>query len=318
MATTQQIYNQIRKDITSKKPTLGWIAGAFKKVHDFPRYQNILDTRANELDPEQAETIKNTLKLRDIALQNGLMKEENGKIKVTPAGSKFVQDLSKHIQQWESLNDLSFKQLRREVQSAKGEADQEWYNSLGPVEQKMIDIYSQLTLKEFHFLTGLKNDKDGKNQYVNRIAGLEAKDPESYEMLRHLGFIKPNGTLNNELANTFFKTLGQYDYRHLRSFNRNISSRSDRLAADQALNQNHADRLANDRETRDGDLMSDKERMTANSRMPSDVEEPNNRQQQRSRILGGRQQSFNDRMRRTRPANESKNLSFKQFLIENS
>lgn len=318
MATTQQIYNQIRKDITSKKPTLGWIAGMFKKTHDFPRYQNMLDTRADELDPEQAETIKNTLKLRDIALQNGLMKEENGKIKVTQAGSKFVQDLAKNIQQWDSLNDLSFKQLRREVQSAKGEADQEWYNGLPPVEQKMIDIYSQLTLKEFHFLTGLKNDKDGKNQYVNRIAGLEQRDPESFEMLRHLGFIKPNGTLNNELANTFFKTLGKYDYRHLRSFNRNISSRSDRLAADQALNQNHADRMAADRDSRDGDLLSDKERMTANSRMPSDVEEPNNRQQQRSRILGGRQQAFNDRMRRTRPANESKNLSFKQFLIENT
>lgn len=316
MATTQQIYNQIRQEITTKKPTLGWIAGVFKKTFDFPRYQTILATRADELDSEQLDTIKNILKLRDIALANNLIKEENGKFKVTPAGSKFVQDLSKNIKQWESINDLSFKELRKEIQSAKGEADQEWYNSLPPVEQKIIDIYSQITLKEFHFLTGLKNDKDGKNQYVNRINGLEERDMESYETLRQLGFIKSNNTLNNELTNTFFKTLGKYDYRHLRSFNRSISSRNDRIAADAALNKNHASRMTTDRESNDGNLMSDTERMTANARMPSDVEEPNNRQQQRSRILGGRKDAFNARMHRTRSSNESKNLSFKNFLIE--
>jgi hypothetical protein len=320
MASSQEIYSQITQainpDNSSKRPTLGWVAGAFKRAYDFGRIQAVLNNRSDELDPDTRQTYQNLLKLRDIAVNNGLMVAEGNKYKVTNAGSKFVQDLAKNIKQWESINDLTFKQLRGEVQSAKGQADQEWYNSLSPIEQHIIDLYSKLTIKEFHFLTGVKNDKDGKNRYVNRIETMEDSDPESYNMLRDLGFITKKNTINDALVSTFFRTLGKYDYRHLRSFNRSISSRSDRLAADAALNQNHADRMATDRNPTDGGMMSDRERMVANSRMPSDVEEPNNRQQQRSRILGGRKDAFNDRMRRTRPANESKSLSFKQFLIE--
>ena len=311
MATSKEIYNDIVNTIansgSTKKATFAWIAGAFKKTHDFGRMQSRINNYADELSPDTLESLKNMMILKDIGVSNGLFKVENGKYKVTNKGSKFVQDVAKNISKWESLNDMTFKELRSEIQQAKGEADMEWYNGLPPDEQYMIDLYSKLTLKEFHYLTGIKNDKDRKQKYVNRVETLEDSDFESYSLLRELGFITPKNTINDTLLTKFFTTLGKYDYRHLRSFNRSISSRSDRIAADKALHRNNSDYQTDD--------MADN-KMTANVRMPMDVEEPNNRQQQRSRILGGRKQSFNDRMHRTRVANESKKLSFKNYLME--
>jgi hypothetical protein len=305
MATSQEIYSQINQainpDNSTKKPTVSWVAGQFRKAHDFSRIERVLKDRGDELDFDTRQTYENIIKLRDIAVANGLVTDTNGVYKMTPKGSKFVQDMAQNISKWDSINDMNYKEIRGMVQSAKGDVDREWYEQLPPNEKAAIDLYSRLTLKEFHFLTGLKNDKDGKNQYVNRINTLEERDPESYATLRDLNVINRNNTLNNEVVSNLFRTLGKYDYNRLRSFNRNISSRSDRLAADKALLTNTA-------------IKKNPELGTLHPRFGQET----TRQGQRSNVLGGRQQTFNDRMRRTRPANESKNLSFKQFLTENA
>lgn len=231
---------------STKKPSLAWVAGTFKKTHDFNRIENAVKTRSSELSDDTLETFKNILTLRDIAVKHGLMTKEskdNGfpKYTVTPTGSKFVQDLAKNINDWQTINDLSFKQLRSEIQSAKGEADQEWYDSLPPDEQHIIDIYSRLTLKEYALLKGIKSAKDSKKKYTNRLDTLDQKDPESFETLKSLGFINKMNHVNDVLVTKFFNTLAKFDYRHLRSFNRTISSRLDRFSADKALTQNFLD-----------------------------------------------------------------------------
>jgi hypothetical protein len=391
MATSQDIFRQINNAInpenSTKRPTFPWIAGTFKKTYDFNRIERALRNHSEELEPSTLENFRNTLKLRDIAVENGLItvKREGSEpvYKISEKGNRFLQELSKNISRWESLNDLSFKQLRSEVQSAKSEADQEWYDNLSPVDQHIIDIYSRLTPKEFHFLIGLKNAKDDKQKYVNRIETLQDSDPESYSILRDSGFINNKDQINNVLVTKFFATLAKYDYRHLRSFNRSISSKTDRIAADKALVRNELERSMDKNsprsseaavrarefiETANGctkgwiqalttpgngvrcsqvdwdDLQSkgivdgqrhltnygkfianilknglpDNEKDTLNSRMPSNVGAPNDRQQQRSKILGGRSSEFNDRLHRTKAAatTESKNLSFKKFLTE--
>jgi hypothetical protein len=391
MATSQQIYSEINSAInpenSSKRPTMAWIAGTFKKAYDFGRIQRAVDEHSKELDTKTLENFINTLKFRDIAVKNGLMtKTDEGKYVTSERGNRFIQDLSKNIKQWESINDLSFKQLRGEVQSAKGEVDQEWYNNLPPVEQHVIDIYSRLTPKEFHLLTGLKNDRDNKQKYVNRIETLEDSDPESYAILRDAGIINNKNQINNTLLSTFFATLAKYDYRHLRSFNRSISSKSDRIAADKGLAQNYLNRSLDKNSPRNSDIgvrarefiedsngctkswieamakgpgqgvrcsqvdfddlrlqgivttaasrelttfgklvasliktgrgmNSFDEKEPLNSRMPTGAVADNDRQRQRSKILGGRKAAFNDRMHRTK-TEESKNLSFKKYLIE--
>jgi len=310
MASFQEIYNQITQAIneknSSKRPTFPWIAGTFKRAHDFNRFKNYLDNYGDELDPETAETYTNILKLLQIALDNNLISSENGVYKTTPRGSKFLQELSRHIKQWDNINDLSYKDIRREVQAAKGEADQEWYNSLPPLDQAMIDLYSKLTPKEFHFLTGLKNSKDSKSKYVNRVETLEDSDPESYAVLKSLRFINANNQINDKLLTTFFSTLGKYDYRHLRSFNRSISSKSDRIAADKALAMNEYIRKQQGKDVAGKDY-----------HRYSGVNDTDTRQMQRSRVLSGRKDDFNQRLRRTKASMaEHKDLSFKNYLIE--
>jgi hypothetical protein len=257
MATSQQVYQEIADAIeangSTKRPTVGWIAGAFKKAHDFSRMEANLKNRGDELNPDIRQTLQNTMILKDIALKHGLIKQENGKYDVTPRGSKFVQDVAKSLHEWDSINKASFKQLRGTVQQAKGEADQEWYQSLPPDEQHIIDIYSRLTLKEYAMLKGLKNSKDSKKKYTNRVDGLQDSDPESYATLRDVGFINSQNLVNDKLLTKFFDTLAKYDYRHLRSFNRNISSRLDRMTADKALVQNQLDRAVDKNSPRSSD-----------------------------------------------------------------
>lgn len=246
MANSQQVYKEIADAIeatgSTKKPTVGWIAGTFKKVHDFARMEATLRDRSDELDPSTLQTLKNTLILRDIAVKNGYIRKDGTKYSVTPSGSKFVQDVAKNFQEWSSINSMDFKQLRGTVQQAKGEVDQEWYNSLPADEQHIIDIYSRMTIKEYALLKGLKNAKDSKQKYTNRVDGLEDRDPESYAVLRDMGFINSQNLINDKLLTKFFDTLAKFDYRHLRSFNRSISSKLDRITADKALVQNQLDR----------------------------------------------------------------------------
>ena len=106
MASTKEIFSEINQainsDNSSKRPTMSWIAGVFKKIREFNRMENALE-RSDELNDDVRENYINSLKLRDIALENGLMTREikdNGfpKYEVTDKGSKFLQNLSKHIQ----------------------------------------------------------------------------------------------------------------------------------------------------------------------------------------------------------------------------
>lgn len=249
----QQIYSQILDSIfkhgsreRNKFPSLGWVASVFTRSPDLARIERVVRDRGDELDPDMLYDYENMLKVKDIAVKNGLMqrlKKTNGSdtYKTTPDGSKFVQELSKNINKWNdlsSLNDMDFKQLRATVQSAKGAVDDEWFKSLSPEDQKYVEIYSNLTLKEFSFLKGLKYQRDGKNQYTSRIDTLQDSDPEAYAVLKTAGFINEKDQLNVKLVDGFFNFLNTHDYAHLRSFNRSISSKLDRNAADAALKQN--------------------------------------------------------------------------------
>jgi hypothetical protein len=250
MATAKQIFDEINNTInpdgTGKRPTMGWIAGTFKKTFDFDRMERTLRTRADDLDEDKLKDLQNTLKLRDIAIKNGLMvksKTPTGvKYNVTPAGNRFVQELSHKMSEWESINDLTNKQLKKVMFSEKGHADQEWYDSLPKDQQKLIDLYTNFTVKELHFLIGLYNSKQGKNEYIKRVETLEDTDFESYSTLREAGFINSKNQLNGSLVTEFFKMLKNSDYEHLRSFNRSISSFKDHIAAMRGLKQNELDR----------------------------------------------------------------------------
>ena len=390
MATALQIYREINDainpDSSSKRPTVAWVAGTFKKAYDFGRIQRAVDEHADELDPQTLETFKNTLKLRDIALKNGLInKSDTGKFITTEKGNRFVQEMAKNIKQWESLNDMNFKQLRGTMLAHKFDADQAWANDLPPEEQKILKVYGELTPKEYRFLIGIQADKDNKQKYVNRIETLEDKDHESYSVLRELGFITPKNTINDQFVYTFFKTLDKYDTAHLRSFNRTILTSHKNIAAQKGLAQNYLNRSldassprssdvgvrakefladqngctkgwiialskgpgqgvrCNDVDWNDlrlndvvdssrnltnfgkvvasvaklGDNAGNGEQDSVNSRMPMNAVSGSDRQKQRSKILKGIDSEFqkNKNKIKTR-VGESKNLSFKTFLIE--
>lgn len=259
MATSQEIYREINSAINSdnstKKPTMGWIAGTFKKTYDFDRMQRAVEGNSHELDSQTLQDFKNALKLRDIALKNGLMvRGKDGGYKVTDKGSKFVQETAKKITEWQTLLDKDFKGMRAELQSGKGFADMAWYESLPPNEKHVIDSFGLILPREFHFLIGLKNAKDSKDRYVNKINTWEEKNFESYSILRDIGFITSKNTLNVKMVDAFFNVLSKYDYEHLRSFNRNLSSSNDTIAATNGLRRNELERAFDKKSPRSSDV----------------------------------------------------------------
>lgn len=265
----QQIYSQILDAIfkhgdreRNMFPSLGWVASVFTRAPDLARIERVVKERGSELDTDMLYDYENMLKVKDIAIKNGLMqrlKKTNGSdiYKTTADGSKFVQELSKNINKWNdlsSLNGMNFKQIRAAVQSAKSSVDDEWIKSLSPADQKYVDIYSTLSLKEFSFLKGLKFQRDGKNQYTARIETLQDRDPEAYAVLKTANFINEKDQLNIKLVDGFFDFLNTHDYAHLRSFNRSISSKLDRNAADDALKQNALKYLMDKTSPRSNDM----------------------------------------------------------------
>lgn len=320
-----KVYKEIADAIANagspKRATREWVAGILMPPipKSYDRWKRALNNP--DLTPEYRVDFQNKVIAVDIAANNNMLKKVNGGYEKNDKGSRFAKylTLDVHSSEEKDVNDMSFKELRGMMQDMKGQADKDWYESLPPIEQMMIDKYQEMNEKEYAFLSGLKNDKDSKYRYVNRVERLEDSDPESYNVLKNLGFITKENYINNNLVTKFFETMGKFYYRHLRSFNRNISSSSDRRAAQNANNRRTSQEIARDLEKADGDTMSNDEMGAASTRMGTDDKMPTSRQQQRSKILQGRSQAFDQNTRRAKVArNESKRFSFKNFLIEST
>lgn len=262
--SNKSIYKEIKDKILDKfgksknnYPTFTWVMGTFKKLQDYERLRRMV-THSSDVPHETMEKFEKQKILVDTALEHGLItdiEKPNGKhvLRVTGKGSKFLQELNQNIHSWNSLNSMNHKELKKTFLKGVEEADREWFDSLSREDQKMVEIYSQLSLKEYSLIKGLWNSKTNKENYQERLSNLQYSSPENFEYLKGLGFINDKSRLNSDFTEKFISTISSLDYSHLKHFNRSISSKTDRISADKALAQNALQRSIDKNSPRSSD-----------------------------------------------------------------
>ena len=250
-----QLVDEFTREFPTEKgnyPTAAWIAGVFKRLYDFKNIEQMM--KNPKLPRESVENFEKIMFMKNFGEENGLLtKSDHGFVVKTDRGSKFIQHVASNIEQYKKFDahrttfgrSPEYKNTWYTVLAAANQADKEWADSLSEGDQRLLKLYSELTPKSFSFLKGLLTKNIDKKKYTHLFNSFMEHNPDEYEMLSNLSLIRDN-QINGKLLRELFSFLGNAGYSKLKSFNREISQRIDRSAADKALNKNYVERNLSD------------------------------------------------------------------------
>ena len=223
-------YDQSNRDAY---PSPQWVSGKLQQLSFVPSMEQSLSS-GNIQDPNIAAEYERTIALKDIGEKYRLIAKDGAKYKKTDMGSRFVQQLSNSF--------LTWKEKSKQMRELGDQENREWYNGLDTDEKKMVDLYSQLTAKEYAFLMGLIDRQESKDNYSDIVAQAAEKNPDKVEKLQSLKLINQDYSLNLPIIRDLLGFLNDKTYARLKGFNKDISYISDRISADRALLKNFLDR----------------------------------------------------------------------------
>lgn len=223
-------YGQSNRDAY---PTPQWVAGKLQQLAYVPSMQHSLDA-GQVTDKEVAAEYERLIALKDIAEKNKFVTKDGAKYKKTDRGSKFIQQLAHSF--------LTWKEKSKQMRELSDTENREWYDSLDENDKKMVDLYGELTAKDYAFLMGLLDRQEGKNNYSNTVDKAAEKNPDKIERLQHLKLINQDYSLNLPLIRELLAFLDDKTYARLKGFNKDIAYISSRISADRALLKNFLDR----------------------------------------------------------------------------
>jgi len=240
----QKAYNELVKSIedirknykasqSDNYPSAKWVAGKFQQLSYIPSIEHSLNSGA-ELPDEKKEEYEKIVALKDLGLKYGFIKKVGNNYTKTERGSKFIQSLAKSFSDW--------RDMAQELKSISYKEDDEWASKLSDTEKEYIEIYKQLTAKDYAYLIGLIEKQKDKKNYTDRVATSDDADSAIVSHLQNLNLINNNYTLNLDLVKNLLDFLNDKTYARLKTFNNDITYISKRISADRALLKNYLDR----------------------------------------------------------------------------
>lgn len=240
----QNAYNElvkavedIRKNYKSSQsdnfPSIKWVAGKFQQLAYINSIEQSLKSN-QDLPDDKKEEYEKIVALKDIGLKYGFIKKVGSNYTKTEKGSKFVQSLAKSFTDW--------RDMASELKSISGKEDDEWLASLSDTEKEYVEIYKQLTAKQYAYLIGLVEKQQDKKNYTDRVAVSDSDDSRIVSHLQNLNLINNNYTLNSKLIKNMLDFLNDKSYARLKPLNNDITYIAKRISADRALLKNYLDR----------------------------------------------------------------------------
>lgn len=216
----EQVRTNANSTQSDNYPTPQWVSGKLNQLKQLPYIEkSVNDVNIN---PQILEDYKKFITLKNIFIKYNLIKRDGKNYVKTDLGSKFVQELQKSYKVWST---------KEQFANIASDENIEWYNNLSSDDKKLIDIYQELTAKEYAYLIGLLSN----NTDIN-------KDSEKTEKLLSLNLLNSDMTINLQLVEKLLNFLAEHTYARLKSFNKDISYTTDRISADRALLKNYLHR----------------------------------------------------------------------------
>lgn len=236
-------------------PTAAWVAGKLQQLQYIDSIEKSLASNGDLL-PEKREEYEKIVAMKNIAIENKLVKFVGNRILKTDKGSKFVQELAKKFNTWQTMYD--------KIHILADKENDEWYNSLNEQDKHLVKLYKDISPRQYAYLMGLIDKKMNKKNYSKFIDSSEEKNPEMIDSLKSMEFINADNTLNTKLISQFLNFLNDKTYARLKAFNKEISYITDRISADRALMRNYIQRNLDKSSHRRNELAMDGDQILDN------------------------------------------------------
>lgn len=223
-------YGQSNRDAY---PTPQWISG---KLQQLPMIDSMEDSlnRGTVQDTSLAAEYERSIALKDILQKYKMIERDGKRYKKTDMGSRFIQQLSNSF--------LTWKEKSKQMRELSDQENREWYNSLNAEDKKMVDLYSELSARDYAFLMGLLDRQESKSNYSNVVDTAVKKNPDKIERLQSMGLINKDYSLNLPIIKDLLSFLDDKTFARLKGFNKDIAYITQRISADRALLKNFLDR----------------------------------------------------------------------------
>lgn len=225
----EDIREKFQNSQSDNYPTAQWVAGKFQQLSYLPSIERSLNS-GSVTSPEKQEEYEKFIALKDISLKYNFIKQDGSNYSKTDKGSKFVQSLAKSFSSW--------KDIATTFKTANEEENNDWIKTLSDEQKQYLEIYKQITSKQYAYLIGLVEKQQSKTNYTDTVATSDENDSEILSHLQNLGLINSDYSLNNDVVKGMLEFLNDNTYARLKLFNNDITYIAKRISADRALLQN--------------------------------------------------------------------------------